>query len=158
MTTLEETFEEFRKLPDWDKYPMPEVFYEHFHLKKPKSDASVMEMLTYQAPPSVSLNTDGKVEIRKPAEGGVREILLLEAPPVEVKRLNDETQELEEYPKLEPVKVPTWSMQQDSEEMKHIVDSYKQFTDQIVSDTKKGSVPYWLNLPKEDNTTETQPE
>lgn len=91
MTTLEEAFEQFKQLPDWEKYPMPEVFYEHFKVKKPKTGLSVMEALTYTAPPHESLNKNGQVEIRKPLDGGVREVPLLEAPPVEVKVLTDQT-------------------------------------------------------------------
>jgi hypothetical protein len=98
MATLEEAFEQFKQLPDWDKYPMPEVFYDYFKVPKPKTGLSVMESLTYTPPPSVSLNKHGRVEIRGPVEGGVREVPLLEAPPVEVKKVNEETGELEDFP------------------------------------------------------------
>lgn len=91
MTTLEEAFEEFKKLPDWDRFPMPEVFYEHFKLKKPQPSKSLMESLCYVAPPSVSLNKNGQVEKRGPAEGGVRPVEFLPTPPVEVKVLTDQT-------------------------------------------------------------------
>ncbi len=92
MTTLEEAFEQFKQLPDWDKYPMPDVFYSHFNLPKPKpSSGSVMDMLTYSPPPSLSLNKRGKVEVKGPLEGGVREVQFAEAPPVEVNMLTDET-------------------------------------------------------------------
>lgn len=94
MATLEEAFELFKQLPDWDKYPMPEVFYQHFHVKKPKPSYEVAEAVVYTTPPYESLNKNGKVEIRLPAEGGVRQIEELPALPVEVKMLTDE--ELEE--------------------------------------------------------------
>ena len=98
MTTLEETFKQFQQLPDWNKYPMPEVFYEHFKVAKPKPTNSIVESLYYSPPPSVSLNKNGKIEIRPPAPGGLREIKEFQSLPVEVKLLDDETGELKEYP------------------------------------------------------------
>lgn len=92
MTTLEEAFEQFKQLPDWDKYPMPEVFYEHFKVKKPQPALSLMESLTYTAPPHHSLNKNGKVEIRGPAEGGVREIKEFLTLPVEQTLITDENE------------------------------------------------------------------
>lgn len=101
MTTVEALFEEFKKLPDWDRYPMPEVFYQHFNVKKPQP-ATLTEVVNgYNPPPYQSLNVNGKVEIREPAEGGVREVKDFAHLPVEVKRLNEETNELEDYPQLE---------------------------------------------------------
>lgn len=91
MATVEEAFEQFKQLPDWDRFPMPEVFYEHFKLKKPQPAVSLMEALTYTPPPYQPLNTSGKIEIRKPAEGGVREIKELMVLPVEQTLLKDET-------------------------------------------------------------------
>jgi len=90
MTTLEEVFEQFKQLPDWEKYPMPEVFYEHFKIQKPKPSNGIQECLSYQPPLSLPLN-NGKVEIRKPAEGGVREIKEYQVLPVEVTMIKDET-------------------------------------------------------------------
>lgn len=94
--SLEELFEEYKKVPDWDRFPLPEVFYEHFKVKK-LQPATVDECASYFPPPHQSLG-DGKPEVREPAPGGVREIKDLMALPVEVKRLNDETNELEDYP------------------------------------------------------------
>lgn len=91
MATLEEAFEEFRKLPDWDRFPMPEVFYEHFKVKKPQPSVSLMESLTYSAPPHESLNQRGKVEIRPAVEGGVRPMPELLELPTEVTLIKDET-------------------------------------------------------------------
>lgn len=91
MSTLEEAFEQFKQLPDWDRFPMPEVFYEHFNVKKPKSAVSLMECLTYTPPPHQSLNKNGKVEIRPPAEGGVREIKEFLTLPVEQTLITDQT-------------------------------------------------------------------
>lgn len=96
MTTLEELFEQFKKLPDWDKYPLPEVLYEHFNIKKPKPSTDIMSSLCYVPPPSESLNKNGKVEIRPPAEGGVRQIEELPALPVETKLIKDDEEEKKE--------------------------------------------------------------
>lgn len=98
MTTLEETFEQFKQLPDWNKYPMPEVFYEYFKVPKPKPSNAIMDALVYSPPLSTPLNSNGKVEIREPAPGGVRLLELQQPFPVEVKKLNEETNELEDYP------------------------------------------------------------
>lgn len=92
MTTLEEAFEQFKQLPDWQLYPMPDVFYKHFNLKKPKPSVSLMEALTYTPPPHQSLNTNGKVEIRKPVEGGVRPIEQFLELPVEQFLIKDESE------------------------------------------------------------------
>lgn len=91
MTTLEDAFKEFQKLPDWERFPLPEVLYEKFNLKKPQP-ATVMECVTYSPPPHHSLNKNGKVEIRKPAEGGVREIKEFLTLPVEVQMIKDENE------------------------------------------------------------------
>lgn len=102
MTTLEEAYEEFRKLPDWDRYPMPEKFYTHFNLKKPKASYEINELLTYTPPPSMGLNFKGKIEIRKPDDKGVRDLKLEASLPVEIKHVNEETGELEDYPSPKP--------------------------------------------------------
>jgi len=58
--TLEELFEELKKLPDWNRYPYPEVFYKHFNVPKPKP-AELSEVLSYRAPPS--LPTEGETRV-----------------------------------------------------------------------------------------------
>ena len=98
MAAVQEIFEQFKKLPDWDRYPLPEVMYSTFHLPKPKPSLGLMESLAYQTPPHQSLNTHGKVEIRKPAEGGVREIKELMSLPVEQTLIPDEHQPEEPEP------------------------------------------------------------
>jgi len=86
---IDSLFREFQKIPDWDRFPMPEVFYEHFKVKKPQS-LSVNESATYFAPPSLPLG-NGKTEIRGPLPGGVREVPEGPPLPVEVKVLTDQT-------------------------------------------------------------------
>lgn len=97
MTTLEELFEEFQKLPDWQRYPLPDVLMKTFNLK-PLQPASLTEVVGYHPPPYASLNVNGKVEIREPVEGGVRQLEGLPAVPVEVKKVNEETGDLEDFP------------------------------------------------------------
>ena len=77
--TMDEVFELYQKLPDWDRFPMPDVFYTHYNVKKPKP-ADIMETLTYQPPPSDSQRS---VEKRGPVPGGIREVPDL--PPLEIK-------------------------------------------------------------------------
>ena len=98
MTTLEDLFAELKKIPDWDRYPYPEVFYTHFNVKKPKPGEVYEIAAPHNPPPYLSLNEGGKTEIRGPAPGGVREIKEMQILPVEVKKVNEETGELEEYP------------------------------------------------------------
>jgi hypothetical protein len=92
--SLDDLVEQFKQVPDFDRFPLPEVIYEKYNIKKPKASYEIMEALTYQTPPHQSLNKNGKVELRGPAEGGVREIKEFMELPVEVKMLTDE--ELEE--------------------------------------------------------------
>ena len=129
MATVEELFEQFKQLPDFDRYPLPEAYYTKFGLKKPRP-GDLMENLHYNPPPYMSLNENGKVEIRGPVEGGVREIKDLQYLPVEVKRMNEETLQLEEYP---------------APKVQSADDRLKDF------DLTK------LSLPKADSTKETQP-
>lgn len=145
-TTLQEAFEQFQKLPDWNRYPMPEVFYEHFKLKK-LQPASINEVISYNPPPYESLNEHGKVEIRGPVEGGVRSIENLEPLPVVVKKTNEETGELEDYPpKMDAQN--EWLKLLSDLGTKEKIDAYSQ----------SGSDRTKLSLPKEYSKKETQPE
>jgi hypothetical protein len=92
--TFEEAFEEFKKVPDWDRFPLPEFMYEKYGIKKPRT-GDVMDIVTYSAPPHQSLNKNGKVELLPLAEGGVRKIELGPELPTEVKLLDDEGKEIE---------------------------------------------------------------
>lgn len=90
---FDQLFEEFKKLPDWDKYPLPEFMYKKYGIRKPKP-ADINEIVTYSAPPHVSLNKNGKVDLLPVAEGGVREVPVGTEMPVEVKLLNDKGEEI----------------------------------------------------------------
>lgn len=94
MATFEAAFEEFKKLPDWDRFPLPEFMYEKYGIKKPRT-GEIMDILTYSAPPHQSLNKNGKVEVLPLPEGGVRKIELGPELPTEVKVLDDEGKEIE---------------------------------------------------------------
>ena len=76
--TIDEVFAEFQQLPDWNRFPMPEVFYTHFGVKKPKP-AEIGEYLNYTPPPAKY----EKPQIRLAMPGGVREVPTLEPLPVE---------------------------------------------------------------------------
>lgn len=161
MTTLEEVFEQFKQIPDWQLYPMPEVFYEKFNVKKPKP-VDFRETIHYTPPPYQSLNVNGKVEERPPLPGGVREIKDLQQLPVEVKKTNEETGELEDYPTPDPDKIKsalariTYPTQVDVE--KYMLKYDDIFKSQNVADTLKDFQQTMLSLPTIRNRTETQPE
>ena len=158
MATLEELVTQFKQIPDYDRYPLPEVFYEKFGFKKPKPVDEVS--VTYQPPAYQSLNENGKVELRGPVEGGVREIKELQVLPVEVKRLNDETGELEDYPPPPPAPpLPTTVEELLAACLKgQVYDVPLRIKDQTAYDTWKCSLEDLLNLPKASNKKETQPE
>jgi len=85
--TMDEVFELYKKLPDWNRFPMPDVFYTHYNIKKPKP-AEINEIVTYQPPPSDSQRS---VERRGPVPGGIREVPTL--PPIDIQTefIPDET-------------------------------------------------------------------
>ena len=93
------------------------------------------------------MNERGKVEIRGPAEGGVREVQALPELPVEVKKVNEETGELEDYAVTKKVswldKVAEWA---------------QEIKDRNAACNPKDSAETTLSPPTEHNTTETQPE
>lgn len=137
MADVEQVLKEFQKLPDWNRFPLPEVLYEKFGIKKPQP-ASLVEVIGYQPPPSESLNP--KIEERPPAPGGVREIKEFLQLPVEVKLLDDEGNEKPNVPEPRPVF------------------SYETFISQISGDKKLDLKPAMLTLPTEGTKTESQPE
>ena len=162
MTTVEELFEEFKKLPDWDLYPMPEVFYTHFKVKKPRP-GEVGELVTpHNPPPYISMNEGGKLEIRGPLPGGVREIKEFQTLPVEVKRLTD-SGDLEPYPEVTQemiekakTKFPDFSGQSLEEFQKFYTSNHNLIsTNQTFAYTMPDFLQNLLNLPTEHNTTET---
>ena len=110
--TLEETFAEFKQLPDWDRFPMPDVFYTYFNVKKPKP-AEIMETLTYQPPPSDSKRS---VEKRGPLPGGVREVPTLAPLKIETELIPDENDDEHQQETHEPLVYSTKSNEPKSQE------------------------------------------
>ena len=79
-TDLNRLYEQFKKLPDYGRYPMPDVYYKHFNETKPKP-AELQE--TLDAPNKSVLMQYKSFEDRGPLPGGVREVP--ELPPLELK-------------------------------------------------------------------------
>jgi len=80
--TDEEIYNALKQMPDFDRFPLPAYWYDKFNIPKPTipsfQEALNLHYKTQNAP------GDGRpVELRKPAEGGVRP--LLEVAPVEIK-------------------------------------------------------------------------
>lgn len=67
---------EWRKVPDWDRYPLPEIFYTKFGVPRPKVNSDLMPALTRQLNPP--LHEFLGEEVRDKAPGGVREIVVEE--------------------------------------------------------------------------------
>jgi hypothetical protein len=73
--STEDLFAEIKKIPDFERFPWPDVFYEKFGVEKPKArDMPISECLMYQPPSYQSLNEGGKAEERGPVEGGLRPV------------------------------------------------------------------------------------
>jgi hypothetical protein len=94
---LNRLYQEFKKLPDYERYPMPEVYYKHFNEKKPKP-AEIQEIL--DAPSRSVYTAYESFEEREPLPGGVREIP--ELPPLEVQATikTDDEMRIEEMQKM----------------------------------------------------------
>ena len=88
--------ETIKQIPDWDRYPWPEAFYEKFGVPKPKArDPPIENVVLYQPAPHIPLG-EGKTEVRGPVEGGVRIIEEYMTLPVEVNLLTDSEEKKEE--------------------------------------------------------------
>lgn len=149
--SMDELFQEIQKLPDWQRYAWPEVFYEHFKVEKPKArDSSVLECIMYQPPPHQSLNQDGKTEIRPPAEGGVRIIENYMSLPVETTLIQDEEDKKIEAKRKEQEEIDARNKEKFAEIYKKLnfqpmvysgktitLSSAKNLKDQNVDDTKQ---------------------
>jgi hypothetical protein len=98
--TIDDVFAEFQQLPDWNRFPMPEVFYTHFGVKKPKP-AEIGEYLNYTPPPAKY----EKPQLRLAMPGGVREVPTLEPLPVET--IVDTESKPEEWEVVKPEEYAT---------------------------------------------------
>jgi len=93
---------EFQKLPDWQRYPLPETFYKTFNISKPKP-AEINEFLQSHLDSQFS-SWETPIEERPAAEGGVRPLELPEPMPVETEVIPDEP-------------APTLSLRRSTDEM-----------------------------------------
>jgi hypothetical protein len=75
----ESYLEQFKQLPDWSRYPMPETFFKTFGIQKPKALEIGAYLRTNLESFMQSGFGSGQVELRGPAEGGVRPV---EMPPL----------------------------------------------------------------------------
>lgn len=146
--SLEDLFHEFQKVPDYDRFPLPEVFYEHFKIKKPQPQ-TVNEAAWYQPPACLWLG-DGKPDIRGPAPGGVRELEPLPALPVEVL-----TEDGKPMPKALPP--PKYDADSFVNKINGMLDTFE-LKAQTVYGNPTSFETLKLSLPKAETKIETQPE
>ena len=88
---LEKVFSEFKKVPDWDRFPMPEVIYKTFGIKKPEP-ADIGELTRNSNLFGYGGHYTEPMELRGPVEGGVRDVPMGPDVPVETKVITDETE------------------------------------------------------------------
>jgi len=90
--TVEFLIEQFKKLPDADRFPLPSVLYEKYGIEKPKHNNDDLNSSVGNA---ISRMSAGglPVDIRGPLPGGVREIELPGKLESEVKIIPKDKQE-----------------------------------------------------------------
>ena len=80
---MEDIIAQFKKLPDWELYPMPEIMYTKYQFPIPQPALELNDALKRNtAPPPANYDTPIRLP---PAPGGVRTIEVPELKPVEVK-------------------------------------------------------------------------
>lgn len=84
---IEKIIEKFKKVPDWDRFPVPDVLIEKYGLPKARPSDDLMAALSTAEQPQKCIYLPS--ETRPPAEGGVREVKPLEDVPIEVKPLEE---------------------------------------------------------------------
>ena len=99
--TFEFLVEQFKKLPDADRFPLPAVLYEKYGIEKPKHNNDDLNSSVGNA--IVRMSGGGQpVEIRGPVPGGVRQVELpgkLETEVEIIPKVKEEEHELNrEYP------------------------------------------------------------
>jgi hypothetical protein len=90
---LNRLYQMFKKLPDHERYPMPEVYYSHFNEKKPKP-AEIQE--TLESINSSIYTPYESFEERGPLPGGVREIPELQSLEVTASIKTDDEMRIEQ--------------------------------------------------------------
>lgn len=88
---LEQALSEFKKLPDWNRFPLPEIIYKKFGIKKPEP-ADIGEITKNLNPFGYGGHYTQPLELRGPVEGGVRVVPMGPEVPVETKIITDETE------------------------------------------------------------------
>ena len=84
---IETIIDQFKKLPDWERFPVPEVLFKKYGLPVPHPTDDLMAALSNcENPPPATYLPPEKREV---APGGVREVALLDKVEVEVKTLED---------------------------------------------------------------------
>jgi hypothetical protein len=79
---MEDLIAQFKKLPDWDLYPMPEVMYTKYKFPVPEPSLDLKASLKrHTAPPPAVYEPTVTLP---PAPGGVRQIEVPELKPIDV--------------------------------------------------------------------------
>jgi hypothetical protein len=86
--------ETLMQLPDFDRYPLPEHFYAKYNIPKPKI-LGLFDSLRLRNQTDGAPGDGSKMEVRKPASGGIRPLIEVEPLKVEVVK-EDEAPESEE--------------------------------------------------------------
>lgn len=76
-------FDEFRKLPEWDRYPLPDAVYKKFGISKPIVSSDLKSYLSANA--KIANYLLDSVETREPSVGGARILEDGSVLPIEVK-------------------------------------------------------------------------
>ena len=84
--TAEEMFNELKKCPDFDRFPLPKDWYEKFNIPPPKILTLREALKLHYETQLAYLNSPNppELEVRPPAEGGVRPLLEVEVPELKV--------------------------------------------------------------------------
>ncbi len=81
---------ELKKIPGWERFPLPDSVYKHFNIPKPQPYDGLMDYFK-DAGKAAFLGSD-EIQIRLPVDGGVREVP--DAPKVEIEILNQTISEV----------------------------------------------------------------
>ena len=88
---FDKAFNEFKKVPDWDRFPMPEIIYKKYGIRKPEP-ADIGELTRNSNLFGYGQHYTAPIELRGPVEGGVRDVPMGPDVPVETKVITDETE------------------------------------------------------------------
>ena len=142
-TDLNRLYEQFKKLPDYQRYPMPDVYYKQFNEKKPKP-AELQE--TLDAPNnSVHLHYES-FEDRGPLPEGVREIP--ELPPLELKT---------EFKSDDEIRIEQMQQSMSTINVDHYQEIKKLWSGVWLKDESAPSRPQETQEPSSDSTGSTAP-